>query len=116
MQAELDPDYVVIEPSGVADPSDLAAKISRYVDAPVSITTLVDAERWPRIRRAMGQIIPGQLESADLVLINKIDRVTPEAADEVEAQVREYNATTRIERITANTEIPAEILDAIAGE
>ena len=115
LRDELDPDYVVVEPSGVADPGDLAEKIRERVEEPVRVSVIVDAQRWKRYMRAMGQIIPQQIGAADQLLLNKVDKVDPETADEVEEQLRGFNKTAPIRRITANTQIDDAILDEIAG-
>ena len=60
-------------------------------------------------------ILEKQLEEADAILINRIDELTPEAADELEALVRARHPETPILRISAKTgqgfEAACELLD-----
>jgi len=113
---DLDPDYVVLEPSGVADPGNIASNIEEYLHLPVSITCLVDAERWEILQKAMNMLIGSQLDAADLILVNKIDKIDADALARTEESIKGYNDHARLESICANGEIAPEILDAISGQ
>ena len=116
MKEQLNPDYVVIEPSGVAEPGFIAKNIKMAIDLDARITSIVDAQRWARISRAMGTLLSSQLASAHLILVNKVDKVDDEALAKCEADLRGFNGSAPIRRITANTPIDEQILEAIAGE
>jgi G3E family GTPase len=116
IQKEQDPDYIIIEPSGVAQPDYIAETIKNILDLDSVITTIVDVQRWPRIACAMGTLLSAQLRSASLILVNKVDKVDKAALDECIEQVRGYNPTAPLRCIQANDEIAPEILDAIGGE
>lgn len=86
--ANLDPapDRLVIEASGVADPASVAA----YGHGPGltldAVVVLVDVEtiRQRAVDRYVGDTVTGQLRSADIVVVNKVDLVTrPEVAEVV---------------------------------
>ena len=51
----------------------------------------MDAVRFPVIYKALNRPLTSQIKGADLVLINKIDAVTPEALKEVEITLRAIN-------------------------
>lgn len=116
LQKELDPDYVVLEPSGVADPGNIAVNIKEYLHIPVSITCLVDAERWEILQKAMNMLIGSQLKAARLILVNKVDKIDDDAQARVVESIRSYNDTARIECVCANKDIAPDILDAICGQ
>jgi G3E family GTPase len=76
------PDYIVIEPSGVSDPVSVAQTFQLpelrdqiRLDA---IVAVVDAEQFEQLEGANAYMAYEQLTVADLIVINKIDLVTPE--------------------------------------
>ncbi len=78
------PEHILIEPSGIARASEVSFAINALgFDAPVhtdAVITLVDAKNAERSHREHPELFEDQLRSADLVLLNKSDLVTDEAA------------------------------------
>lgn len=78
------PEHILIEPSGIARASEVSFAINALgFDAPVqtdAVITLVDAKNAERSHREHPELFEDQLRSADLVLINKSDLLTDEAA------------------------------------
>ncbi|NLK26049.1 MAG: GTP-binding protein [Euryarchaeota archaeon] len=94
LESEVAPDIVIIEPTGVADPSAIVDAMEKYPGEPMErilSTVIVDAVRFPVIYKALNRPLTSQIKGADLVLINKIDAVTPEALKEVEITLRAIN-------------------------
>lgn len=94
-------DYVLIETTGLADPSpiahtfmasDLADKLR--LDG---IVTVVDARHLEQ-ELEQGPEPRAQIAFADVVLLNKTDLVSPEEADRIEARLRRMNALAKIHR------------------
>ncbi len=78
---DLDPEHLIIEPSGVASPSGVIGAlretgITRYaivtIVDPVDFLDFYDSEMW-------GRFLEDQIERADILLINKTD-IAPEAS------------------------------------
>jgi G3E family GTPase len=102
-------DHIVVETSGLADPTPVAATF--FADAEVArqvamdaIVTLVDARHIgqhlhdPQLDGAPNQAVQ-QIVAADRIIVNKIDLVPDEAAlAQVEADVRRLNETAEILR------------------
>ena len=73
------PDHVILEASGVALPGAIASSLSLLNDFSVDgIVVLTDAEtiRKRSTDKYMGDTILRQLESADILLLNKIDLIS----------------------------------------
>ncbi len=93
-------DYIMIETTGLADPAPVAQtffvddemKDSFSLDA---IVTVVDAKHvWQHIDDS--DECREQIAFADVLLLNKIDLVTPEELEKLEARVRAMNRTCKI--------------------
>lgn len=107
-----DPDYVLLEPTGVAQPSDLVATVRKYASwvDDIRVITILDAERYEMLAEVLGQLLGGQIASADLVAINKIDAVESACVERVAADVRALRPLVPLMRIS--TQRPTN-LDAL---
>ena len=86
------PEHVVVELSGVADPAAAAGLCETPGFTLDGIVVLADAEQFAGQNApdsVIGDAVRAQLVAADLVLLSKADRVSPEQVAEVEAAIRE---------------------------
>jgi G3E family GTPase len=97
-------DGIIVETTGLANPAPVAQTF--FVDEGVrartkldAIVTVVDAKNLPA-RLADSEEAGAQLAFADIVILNKLDLVTPAAADAVEARIKSVNPLARIVRAT----------------
>jgi G3E family GTPase len=112
-------DYVLIETTGLADPSPLVHtfKASDLADKMRldGIITVVDARHLEK-ELADGPEPTAQLAFADVVLLNKTDLVSPDELERVEARIRKINSLATLHR-TLNSQIdPARIFNLKARE
>jgi G3E family GTPase len=92
-------DHLVIETTGLADPAPVIQ--SFFVDETMrtktaldAVVTLVDAKHvWEHWRSSELQ---EQIAFADVILLNKIDLVTPEQIEELNLRIRNINAFAKI--------------------
>jgi G3E family GTPase len=117
-QPRLRLDAVIVEASGVADPSALAQLI-RYsgVDRvrPGGVVDVIDAvEHFDTVD--LGRLAPARYSTASLIVINKIDRLPPAERDAVVARIsgriRERNPDARIIETSRGRIDPALVFDA----
>jgi G3E family GTPase len=95
-------DYILVETTGMADPGPVAQTF--FVDDEMQtklrldgIVTLVDARHvWQHIDES--DEVKEQIAFADVILLNKIDLVSPEIVDQLEARIRSMNAAAKIYR------------------
>jgi G3E family GTPase len=120
-QPRLRLDAVIVEASGVADPSALA-RLIRYsgVDRvrPGGVVDVIDAvEHFHTID--LGRLAPARYSTASLIVINKIDRLQPAERDaavaRITGRIRERNPEARIIETSRGRIDPALVFDA-AGE
>ena len=115
MKRKGDLDGIIIETTGLADPAPVAQTF--FVDEDVkartrldAIVTVVDAKNLAA-RLADSREAEEQIAFADIVLLNKMDLVSAEEAEEVERRIRAINPTVEIRRST-KAEVP---LEAVLG-
>ena len=107
-------DGILIETTGLADPAPVASTFFAADDVKAGIrldafVTVVDAVNLERNLTQSNEAVE-QVAFSDIVLINKMDLVTPEMMAEVERRVRSLNPLAKI-YYTANAEIDlAEII------
>jgi G3E family GTPase len=95
-------DYIMIETTGMADPGPVAQTF--YVDDDMqtklmldAIVTVVDAKHiWEHIDDS--DEAKEQVAFADVILLNKIDLVSPEDLDKLEARIKSMNSMAKIYR------------------
>jgi G3E family GTPase len=111
-------DAILIETTGLADPAPVAQTF--FVDDEMQaklkldgIVTMVDAKHV-LLHIDDSNECKEQLAFADVVILNKIDLVTPAELDDLERRIRSMNAVARIIRAT-NAEVPLEELLDIGG-
>ncbi|MBW2006018.1 MAG: GTP-binding protein, partial [Deltaproteobacteria bacterium] len=93
------PRWIFIEASGVADPASLVSllhedEIACHIESFKAITVL-DADCW-EMREIMGQLFHRQLESADMILLNKVDLLDAETVRKCLSEVRSTLPHTQV--------------------
>ena len=83
IKTDFDPDYLIIETTGMAFPDAIAQTIESENRLPVTVAILADASRWERLNRAMPEFVRGQLKRADMVFLNKTDKVAVEKIEQI---------------------------------
>jgi G3E family GTPase len=108
-------DGIIIETTGLANPAPVAQTF--FVDDGVraktrldAIVTVVDAKNLPA-RLADSAEAEEQIAFADVIVLNKVDLVTPEELDAVEARIRAINRFARIHRTTRAALPIGDVLD-----
>ncbi|MFW6293490.1 MAG: GTP-binding protein, partial [Spirochaetota bacterium] len=95
------PERLIVEASGMSDPSGLSRLLrdnrlaGDYVVT--SVACLVDAVRFVKVVHTL-PAVRRQVEAADLVILNKIDLVDEEALTRVESQIAEINDQATVVR------------------
>jgi G3E family GTPase len=105
VESEYDPEWVIIEPTGLAAPGDILGVVvdhCRSVDA-IRVLTLVDAPRWPMLLEIVEPLVTAQLKTADVVAVNKIDDVDEDTLAAVMRSVRSLAGKASVLPVSAGT-------------
>ena len=86
---------VIVEATGVAQPAELLETLADFSRGDAfdvgPLVTVVDVFKFPKLVSMLGDFYVDQIENADIVLLNKIDLVTPAQLEEATRQIRELN-------------------------
>ncbi len=86
----VDPTLIVIETTGVADPSAIVPRIERAGLGLDAIVTVVDAEHYVRsLKRS--RVVAAQVRAADFIVVNKSDLVSTRALIALKKRLRRLN-------------------------
>jgi G3E family GTPase len=111
------PERLLIEATGVADPYDILKFLGSSSQAPrlslQTVVTVLDADLWEG-REYFGPLFYNQITAADLLLFNKIDLLPKEDIPKFLEEVREINKSCSIIP-TFHCQIEPEILWAPLG-
>ena len=105
------PDRILVEASGVADPRPIADVATLHPDLKRDLlVVLADAEtvRTRHEDRRLRDTVVRQLDAADLVVLNKCDRVAEETCAAAESWVRDHVPVPII--LAVEADIPLELL------
>ena len=94
LQRDAPPEYLIIETTGIADPLPVAQTfflpgLTQIVRLD-GIVTLVDADQIRAQVRA-SEMVPTQIEFANMLLLNKVDLVAPDELATIEEGLRKLN-------------------------
>jgi G3E family GTPase len=109
--AEYNPEYIIIEATGMAYPSNILGTLIKYAKGITDIKTItvVDSERWIELRDITPVLLEKQVSECGLALINKIDLVSGEILEQVVNDVKSINPKAEIVKLSAVKEIDADL-------
>ncbi|WP_139652520.1 GTP-binding protein [Raoultibacter phocaeensis] len=116
IRADIDPDLLVIEATGLAVPCDMKRNLEAQLGVAARICTVVDASRWRRMLVPLQTLLSQQLNDADLICINKIDLVDTEEIHFIESSVRTFNETACTLTLSVTEHVSDDALERIVGE
>ena len=89
LEEEVNPEWVILETTGLARPHDIAESVRRYYDEGMNtaVCITVDVNRWSRLKKVVGELLFEQVENADYVFLNKIDLADPETVEAVRKDI-----------------------------
>jgi G3E family GTPase len=90
IERTLNPDWVLLEPTGAAYPHDIIETISEYSDnvAFYRVLILIDPVRYEMLLEMMTPLLEAQLDAADIIMINKIDEVNENKLNSVTKSIK----------------------------
>ena len=116
IQKEMDPDWLIVETTGVAYPISMRENIQAALRIESRICILVDASRWKRLLIPMNTLLKGQIEGSDIVLINKSDLAGEEELQKIEADILGFEPNAVFCRISALGTVDPEVWRTVTQE
>ncbi len=106
LKNEYDPGIVVIEPTGIADPEFIVGSVEAFPGIGLEsthVTVVVDCERFLKVQKMFERPLKNQLKLAEVAMLNKIDTVSAEDLDRIEAAIRGLGYDGPLKRIRGDT-------------
>jgi G3E family GTPase len=116
LKNEYDPEIVVIEPTGIADPQFIVGSVEAFPGIgleSVHVSVIVDCERFLKVQRMFERPLKNQLKLAKVAMLNKIDTVPPEDLERIGSAIRDlgYDGPLRPIRGDTGEGIPEAIAE-----
>ncbi len=122
VQAQYDPDILLIEPTGVAFPQRIKEQIEKMDFGPeVSmgpIISILDGNNFDVIMKHSKDSIVKQTKDAGIILLNKKDLIEPEKVSGITATIKEINPYARLFSLSLKEEGGAfqNLMDILEAE
>lgn len=110
---DFNPEWIVLETTGVAYPRSMQENLERVIHNHPKIFVLADVTRWERQMRALEQLITDQIVGSDAVLINKIDIADDETVTRVKDRVEAIEPNTKVFLVNASAGVDDTIWQTI---
>ncbi|BBB91111.1 MAG TPA: GTP-binding protein [Methylomusa anaerophila] len=108
------PDWLIIEMTGLAVPAKIVKLIDEYSDYynAFKTVTLVDMGRWPELKEVIGPLVTGQVEKADLIIINKAD-IAGADRDEIINDIKMIAGNAPVLVASAADNLPPAVIEEV---
>ncbi len=113
IETALTPDWVLLEPSGVASPTDLVDSLRNCRRDTITVVNLLDAPRFSGLVEILEPMVEGYIASADFIAINKVDQVALHDLQDIRARIGAIAPGKAVVEISAST---GSNVDALIGE
>ena len=107
LRDEFNPQWIILEASGVAKPSTIQDTLKKYgkgIDL-MHTLVLVDSGRWHQLYDIISGLLESQVTSAEWVMLNKIDETDPQQLASIEQQVKQINPKAKLYKAIASEEL-----------
>ena len=107
------PDLVLLEPSGVAEPGNILKLLPYYRGRPlagVRSITLIDPLRAQMLYEVLTPLITAQIQRADMLLVTKTDIASAEEMAQVRQIAGELNPAAKLFCVSAKEAIAPELM------
>jgi G3E family GTPase len=110
------PEYIIVETSGVSDPAAVVTSFLLLRDYVLvdAIVTVVDAEQIMTLDNKYMIVAMDQIGVADIIVINKVDLVTPDELAELKGWIRRILPAARMLE-TTHCAVPLELLIGVGN-
>ncbi len=109
------PEYILIEPSGIANPCDIndffARRVQQSEDTLKSIA-LVDGDRIDLLKKAVYPLLSSGIEVSETVLITKTDVATADKVKEAKSLVKEIHPLA----VLISASLKSKLADSLLAE
>jgi G3E family GTPase len=116
IREDLSPDFLLIEPSGIASPSGVTEVLEMLGIAPLTVVGIVDATEFSELyaEQMYGNFFEDQIRTADIILVNKTDLADKDRTGKARAIIEKLNPGALVFE-TVNADIGSPLPDVAAS-
>lgn len=116
IEAGQDTDYLLIEPSGLADPKRIQTLLARVGQSTWRSIYIMDAPRFELLMKAARPSVTNGLEGASVVLVNKVDQVDASDLVKLGDSIRDIKDDVAVYPVEARQGIPDPIWQQVLDD
>ncbi len=105
--------YILVEPSGMADAPRLFESLGKHAARIGRKVLVLDGTRLSLLLKAARPLITGQVRTADIILLNKMDAVKDENVGELESLLENLPHSAAVHHISAKNGVPESLLKEV---
>lgn len=116
IHATLKPDWIMIEMTGLAYPSQTAKSLRKYsaVCSAFKTITIVDRGRWSELVSTLRPLVTGQVAGSDLIIINKVD-LDGEDIEKIERDLHQLGEHIKFVTASAARKLPLAVIEEVVS-
>lgn len=113
LQQDPELEYIIIEPSGMADAPRLFESIEKHASKNLLKLMIADGPRFELLLKAAGNLIKNQLSQSQIIILNKTDLIDQRQLDEVMQTLELMVEGIPIHPLSAAKGLPESLLQEI---
>ena len=106
--ADYDPDWLLVEATGMALPSTIRETLSQHFDYSFAPLPIADESRWTRLLKVSPDFVTEQAGCADIVILTKVDKMK-EPLEAVLEDVKKHSNSAAVYPLCALDPIDVDI-------
>ena len=113
IESQYEPDWLLTEATGLAQPSAVQAKLKNDLGLDSVILSIADASRWTKLMKASATLVAAQTECADIVLLTKTDKADADELADIYAEVKSMSGGAPVYPVCALEPISEKIFEEL---
>lgn len=99
----VNPDWLIIETTGLAVPRKIVTLLQNHCSSFEALRTIVltDVSRWTALMEVAEPLVVSQIETADVIIINKVDLVSEDTIQALKNDLEQINQKAAISELSA---------------
>lgn len=116
MKEQYHPQWMILETTGLAYPGLIRDNLKNALGQDSRICSVVDGQRFKRLKVPMEELFRAQIECGDIILVNKADLIGDEEFGEIEKDIRRWNPQALLKRTSGIRPVETSVWEDVFGD